>query len=252
MNAEEAPTHSQRALVVVPTYNEKDNISEVVRRLFGAGAPVDLLVVDDGSPDGTARLVEELARDRDDIFLLERGSKQGLGTAYIAGFHWATERGYYAVVEMDADLSHDPVAVPDLLHALGDAELAIGSRYVQGGSTRNWGLVRRLLSRAANVYAGLWLGLHVHDWTSGFRAYRTTQLEALDLGSVASEGYAFQIELTWRTVRSGGRVVEVPITFVERTSGKSKMSRGIIIEALARVAQWGLGRAVDKLRRKRQ
>ena len=237
--------------MVVPTYNEKDSISEVVRRLFATGSGLDLLVVDDGSPDGTGQLVEELARGRGDIFLLERESKQGLGTAYIAGFKWAIERGYDAVVEMDADLSHDPAAVPDLLQALDAAELAIGSRYVEGGRTRNWGLFRRLLSRAANVYAGLWLGLHVHDWTSGFRAYRTSQLASLDLGSVASEGYAFQIELTWRTVRSGGRVVEVPITFVERTSGKSKMSRGIIIEALGRVAQWGVGRVVGKLRRGR-
>jgi len=230
-----------RALVIVPTYNERENIAEVARRLFeAAGARVALLVVDDGSPDGTAEIVKQIAAGTDEIHLLERAGKQGLGSAYRTGFAWALDHGYEAVVEMDADLSHDPADVGRLLDALEDADLAIGSRYVPGGGTRNWGLLRRLLSRFGNLYARAWLGFKVQDSTAGFRAYRTAWLREIDLSTAASEGYAFQVEMTFRTYRAGKRIVEVPITFVERTMGRSKMSKKIVIEALLRIARWGV------------
>jgi dolichol-phosphate mannosyltransferase len=229
--------------VIVPTYNEIGSIGDAIRRLFAAaGDSVDLLVIDDGSPDGTAELVRGLAAELPNVNLLERAGKQGLGTAYVTGFRWAIERGYAAVVEMDADLSHDPADVPRLIQALEEADLAIGSRYVSGGGTRNWGPSRRALSKAGNLYAAFWLRFGVRDSTSGFRAYRTETLRNIDLDSVTSEGYAFQIELTHRVRRRGGRIVEVPITFVERESGASKMSRRIVLEALVKVPRWGLTR----------
>jgi dolichol-phosphate mannosyltransferase len=240
----------QRALVIVPTYNEKESIPEAVRRLFEAVSDdVDLLVVDDGSPDGTAELVKSLSAVNPSIHLMERSGKLGLGTAYIAGFRWAMERGYVAVVEMDADLSHDPGDVPRLLHALDGADLAIGSRYVPGGGVGNWGAVRRALSVGGNLYARAWLGYAVRDSTSGFRAYRLDVLRGQDLDTVRSEGYSFQIEMTMRVFRAGGRIAEVPITFIERAQGKSKMSKRIVVEALGRVARWGIqGRMQGKKR----
>lgn len=229
-----------RALVVVPTYNERDNIDDVVGRLFKAvGESAHLLVVDDGSPDCTAEHVKHLAAERDDIFLIERAGKLGLGTAYIAGFTWGLERGYWAMVEMDADLSHDPADVPRLLGALAHSDLVVGSRYVPGGGVKNWGLVRRLLSRYANVYVRSWLRLGVRDATAGFRAYRAGILPLLELETIHSEGYGFQIEMTRRLVKEGGRVIEVPITFSERTVGVSKMSPKIVLEALWHVTLWG-------------
>lgn len=244
----DAPVDTSQALVIVPTYNERDNIGEVVRRLFdAAGSRVDLLVVDDGSPDGTADFVEELAAGPHEIHLIRRAGKMGLGTAYITGFTWAIERGYYAVVEMDADLSHDPADVPRLLDALEDADLVIGSRYVPGGKVENWGRFRKALSSGGNLYARAWMGWHVRDSTAGFRTYRTTILQTLDLGSVGSEGYGFQIEMTRRVWREGGRIDEIPITFVERVAGHSKMSRRIIAEALWDVTRWGLR---DRFRRR--
>jgi dolichol-phosphate mannosyltransferase len=230
-----------QALVIVPTYNEREAISEVTRRLFDAAEDqVDLLVVDDGSPDGTADVVKQLAEGPHEINLLERSGKLGLGTAYVAGFKWAMERGYRAVVEMDADLSHDPADVPRLLAALEGADLAIGSRYVEGGSVGNWGALRRALSGAGNLYARAWLGYRVKDSTSGFRAYRTGILAKQNLDDVRSQGYAFQIEMTRRIHRSHGVIVEVPITFIERAHGKSKMSKMIVAEALASVTRWGI------------
>ena len=240
--AYDRPSDPAQALVIVPTYNERESIPEVARRLFdAAGDRVDLLVIDDGSPDGTAELVRQIASGPHDVHLIERSGKQGLGSAYRTGFAWALERGYWAALEMDADLSHDPADVPRLLDALEHADLVIGSRYVPGGGTRNWGIVRRLLSRFGNVYARAWLGFPVRDSTAGFRAYRTAWLAELDLDSIASEGYAFQVEMTFRTHRAGKRIVEVPITFVERAMGRSKMSRRIVVEALARIARWGVG-----------
>jgi dolichol-phosphate mannosyltransferase len=234
--------------VVVPTYNESATIREVVARLFdAAGDSVELLVVDDGSPDGTAAIIKELAADRDDIHLLERSSKDGLGRAYIAGFGWAMKRDYDTLVEMDADLSHDPASVMALVRATEDADLAIGSRYIPGGRIENWGFIRRALSRLGNLYTGFLLRHGVKDSTSGFRAFRTSTLRAQDLTKVASEGYAFQIEMARRIHRSGGTIVEVPITFVERVAGKSKMSHRIVVEALLGVTAWGIK---DRLSRK--
>lgn len=239
MAAEEGSGAS--TLVIVPTYNEIESIGEVVRRLFATvDDRTELLVIDDGSPDGTAELVETVARQIPRIHLLRRGGKLGLGTAYLTGFRWAIERGYDTVVEMDADLSHDPADVPRLVAALEGADLAIGSRYVPGGSTQNWGPGRRTLSKMGNIYAAFWLRFGVRDSTSGFRAYRVSRLAALDLGSVVSEGYAFQIEMTHRVRRAGGTITEVPIVFVERETGASKMSRRIVIEALVKVPRWGL------------
>jgi dolichol-phosphate mannosyltransferase len=239
--AHERVEDGSQALVVVPTFNEFESIAEVARRLFDAAADrVDLLVVDDGSPDGTAELVKQMAEGPHGVHLIERAGKQGLGTAYVEGFKWALERDYWAVVEMDADLSHDPADVPRLLDALADADLAIGSRYVPGGRVRNWSKLRRALSVAGNIYARTWLGYDVRDSTSGFRAYRRRVLESTDLSSLTTEGYAFQIELTRRVARTGGKIVEVPITFVERVMGKSKMNNRIVLEAISRVTRWGM------------
>lgn len=230
-----------RALVIVPTYNESGSIGVVIERLFQAvDEGVDLLVVDDGSPDGTAEIVKGIAGDNPRIDLLERSAKQGLGAAYLAGFEKAIERGYVAVVEMDADLSHDPGAVPGLLEGLGSADLVIGSRYVPGGRVENWGLIRRLLSRLGNLYAGAWLGFGVKDSTSGFRAFRVGALQVQELSTVASQGYAFQIEMARRVYQDGGRIAEVPIVFTERAAGDSKMSKRIVLEALGHVTRWGL------------
>lgn len=230
-----------KTCVIVPTYNERSTIGEVVTRLFAANPDrVDLLVVDDSSPDGTADEVARLAREDGRISLLTRARKDGLGKAYIAGFRWALERDYAAVVEMDADLSHDPATVPVLLEALSGADLAVGSRYVPGGRIENWGIARRALSRLGNVYARMMLGVGVRDSTSGFRAFRSSSLRGIDLDSVASHGYAFQIEMVRRVNRDRGRIVEVPITFVERAAGASKMNGRIVAEALWEVTMWGL------------
>ncbi len=243
-----ADERREKALVVVPTFNERDSISEVVQRLFDATrGSVDLLVVDDASPDGTAGVVRNLAAARNGVHLIERSGKQGLGTAYLTGFNWAIERGlYWAVVEMDADLSHDPADVPRLLAALENADLVIGSRYVPGGSIRNWGLFRRVLSRAGNVYARFWLGFDIHDSTSGFRAYQTSWLVRQDLSSVASEGYVFQIDMARRVADDRGTIVEVPIAFVQRTAGESKISRRIVFEAMVNVVRWGVRRRLAR------
>lgn len=229
-----------RALVIVPTYNEVDSIGKVVDRLFASGGDVSLLVIDDGSPDGTAAAVRELADGPHDIHLIERSGKQGLGTAYVAGFAWAIERGYDVVVEMDADLSHDPADARRLIEALNTADLAIGSRYVPGGRIENWSPVRRWLSLAGNLYARMWLGFKVKDSTSGFRAYKVATLRRQDLTQLRSEGYAFQIEMTRRLHRSRAEIREMPITFVERVEGKSKMSRRIVLEAIFKVTRWGI------------
>ncbi|MGM1065165.1 polyprenol monophosphomannose synthase [Saccharothrix sp. Mg75] len=235
-------------LVVIPTYNERDNIGKIVKRLHAALPKVHALVVDDGSPDGTGRLADEMAAADDRIHVMHRTEKAGLGAAYVAGFRWALERGYAVVVEMDADGSHAPEDLPRLLDALEDADLVLGSRYVPGGSTVNWPKYRELISRGGNVYSQLALGAKVKDITGGFRAFRAEVLDRLKLGTVASQGYCFQIDLAWRTIELGYRVVEVPITFTEREIGESKMSGNIVREALWRVTKWGVRRRATQLR----
>jgi dolichol-phosphate mannosyltransferase len=232
-----------RALVVVPTYNEAENLPEVVRRLHDAAPEVHLLVVDDASPDGTGELADELAADLPWMSVLHRPGKAGLGAAYRAGFAWGLAREHDAFVEMDADLSHDPADVPRLLAALAGADLVIGSRYVPGGGVVDWPARRERLSRGGNRYVHAMTGLQVADATSGFRAFRRPVLEALAVTEVRSEGYCFQIDVALRAWRAGFRVVEIPITFVERRAGASKISRRIVVEAVLRTAQWGLAGA---------
>ena len=224
----------------MPTYEERQNLESIAARLRSAVPDADLLVVDDNSPDGTGDLADKLSEADPHIQVLHRTNKAGLGPAYIAGFRWALERGYDAVVEMDADGSHQPEQLPVLLAALADADGVIGSRWVPGGQLENWPRSREVLSRAANVYTRIVLGLKIKDATGGYRAYRASALRAISLDTVESAGYCFQIDLTLRMVQAGLRIVEVPITFVERERGASKMSRAIIGEAFLRVAQWGV------------
>ena len=234
-----------RVLVIVPTYNEIENIARVIEKVEAALPDAGILVVDDGSPDGTADLVESLRGGSADLQLLRRRSKSGLGSAYRAGFAWGMERGYDVMVEMDADLSHDPGALPGLIAPIGQGhEVSIGSRYVPGGSIPKWKFHRYLLSRGGNRYASAVLGLGVADSTAGFRAYAATVLSRIALDKVRAEGYGFQIEMTYRAKQAGASIVEVPIRFVDREMGESKMSSAIVIEALGLVTWWGLGRAL--------
>ncbi|GAA1344380.1 polyprenol monophosphomannose synthase [Saccharothrix algeriensis] len=235
-------------LVVIPTYNERDNIGKIVKRLHAALPKVHALVVDDGSPDGTGQLADEMAAADERVHVLHRTEKAGLGAAYIAGFGWGLERGYGVLVEMDADGSHAPEDLPRMLDALRAADLVIGSRYVPGGSVVNWPKKREFFSRGANLYSRLALGAKVKDITAGFRAYRADVLRHLKLHNVASAGYCFQIDLAWRTIELGYRVVEVPITFTEREIGVSKMTGDVVREALVRVTKWGLRRRYTQLR----
>jgi len=231
-----------RVLVIVPTYNERQNLPLILDRLLGAVPGVDALVVDDGSPDGTGDVADARAESDPRVHVLHRTAKQGLGAAYLAGFAWGLERRYDALVEMDADGSHAPEQLPRLLHALAHADLVIGSRYVAGGSVVNWPRNREVLSRGANLYARVALGAGVHDMTAGYRVYRAAVLRAVRLEDVASQGYCFQVDLTWRTLSAGYRVAEVPITFTERAIGVSKMSGSIMREAFVKIASWGARR----------
>ncbi|MDF5756728.1 polyprenol monophosphomannose synthase [Spongiactinospora sp. TRM90649] len=241
-----------RVLVVVPTYNERDNLPVITARVREAVPDADLLVADDNSPDGTGRIADELAAADPKIHVLHRPGKQGLGAAYIAGFRWGLAEGFDVLVEMDADGSHRPEELPKLLQALADgADLVIGSRWVPGGKVVNWPWSREFLSRGANLYTRLSLGVPVRDATAGFRAYRAATLAKIGLDDVESQGYCFQVDLTLRTLRHGLRVTEVPITFVERTAGSSKMSRAVIAEALWRVTVWGVAGLPGRLRRPR-
>lgn len=232
------PTACANAVVVIPTYDEAENITRLLDRLREVAPDVDVLVVDDRSPDGTAQIVTEVGRSRGGVFLLDGGSKQGLGAAYRAGFAWALDSGYDVIVQMDADFSHPPEKVTDLIGALHDHDIAIGSRYVPGGSVHNWSLWRRFISWAGNQYVRLVLGLRVRDATAGFRAFRRQALIDSGATSSTSNGYSFQIETTWNASRRGLTMVEVPIAFVERQHGTSKMSLAIAVEALLRAAQW--------------
>ncbi|MDA8359543.1 MAG: polyprenol monophosphomannose synthase [Actinomycetota bacterium] len=239
-----------RVLVIIPTYNEAENIERILERVQAALPDAGILVVDDGSPDGTADLVERRRGDLFDLHVLRRSQKSGLGSAYRAGFAWALERGYDACVEMDADFSHDPDALPGLVAPLHEGhEVVIGSRYVQGGSIPNWTWSRHLLSWGGNQYASFMLGLGVADSTAGFRVYAASVLRRLDLDRIKADGYGFQIEMTYEAKQAGASIVEVPIRFVDRVAGESKMSSAIVIEALGLVTVWGLARWVRGVRR---
>ncbi len=225
-----------RALVIIPTYNERDNLQPIVAAALSQLPAANVLVVDDGSPDGTGQLAEQLAAADPRVHVLHRASKQGLGGAYIAGFRWALARDFGFVFEMDADFSHDPKYLPELLAcAERGADLVIGSRYVIGGGTRNWGLGRRVISKGGGTYARMVLGLSVSDPTGGYRCFNRRVLEALDLDRIRTQGYGFQIEMTYRTVKRGFQVEEVPIVFEDRRVGQSKMSRKIFVEAMTMV-----------------
>jgi dolichol-phosphate mannosyltransferase len=230
-----------RTLVVLPTYQEAANVAAVLARLRAAVPDATVLVVDDASPDGTADLAEEASRRLGNIEVLRRPGKDGLGSAYRAGFARGLDLGFEVMVEMDADLSHDPAALPALLAAVeGGADLAIGSRYVPGGAIPDWPRIRRFVSVAGNRYAAFMLRLHVRDATAGFRAYRADILRRIDLPAIRADGYGFQVEMVYRVERLGGTVVEVPITFTDRVEGVSKMSGRIVLEALLLVTGWGI------------
>lgn len=237
-----------QVLVVIPTYNEADNVRIIVDRVRRAVPEADVLIADDNSPDGTGAIADELAAADPQIHVLHRPGKQGLGAAYIAGFGWAREHSYDAVVEMDADGSHAPEQLPRLLDAARDADVVLGSRWVRGGKVVNWPVHRLLLSRGGTLYTRMALGLPLKDATGGYRVYRLPVLDKIEVETVTSQGYCFQIELAWRSYRNGFRVVEVPITFAERERGNSKMSSAIVREALWRVTVWGAQSRRDALR----
>ncbi|KNE80427.1 MULTISPECIES: polyprenol monophosphomannose synthase [Streptomyces] len=240
-------------LVIIPTYNEAGNIKPIVGRVRSAVPEAHVLVADDNSPDGTGKLADELAAEDEQVHVLHRRGKEGLGAAYLAGFRWGIEQGYGVLVEMDADGSHQPEELPRLLTALKGADLVLGSRWVAGGRIVNWPRSRQLISRGGSVYSRLLLDVPVHDVTGGYRAFRAETLTGLGMDDVASQGYCFQVDLAWRAVKAGFHVVEVPITFVEREIGDSKMSRDIFVEALWRVTAWGVGsraqRVLDRVNR---
>ena len=240
-----------RVLVITPTYDERESLAGTVGRLRAAVPSADVLVVDDASPDGTGRLADELAAEDTAVHVLHRPAKAGLGAAYVAGFGWGLDHGYDVLVEMDADGSHQPEQLPPLLAALREgADLALGSRWVDGGAVLNWPRRRQLLSRGGNVYTRWALGIPLADATGGFRAFRAEVLRQVDLASVSSQGYCFQVDLAWRAVQRGFTVVEVPIAFVERRAGQSKMSGAIVREALWRVTVWGLRHRGSQLGRR--
>ncbi|SFY43943.1 polyprenol monophosphomannose synthase [Streptomyces atratus] len=229
-----------RILVIIPTYNEAENIKPIVSRVRAAVPDADILVADDNSPDGTGKIADEIASGDSQVQVLHRKGKEGLGAAYLAGFRWGTEHGYGVLVEMDADGSHQPEELPRLLTALKGADLVLGSRWVPGGRVVNWPKSREMISRGGSTYSRLLLGLRTRDVTGGYRAFRAETLDGIGLDQVASQGYCFQVDLARRAVEAGYHVVEVPITFVDREIGDSKMSRDILVEALWRVTSWGV------------
>lgn len=224
-----------KTLIIIPTYNELENLRPLLKEVFTYASETDVLIVDDNSPDGTGKLADELYEEDGHIHVLHRPGKLGLGTAYIAGFKYALKHDYDAAFEMDADFSHDPRYLPDFLKAIEQADLVIGSRYIPGGDTPNWSIMRRLISGSGNIFARFMLGIPVHDCTAGFRCYRREVLQSIDLDTVQSQGYAFQVEMAYRVMKQGFKIVETPIIFMDRRVGKSKMSRKIIIEAFSYV-----------------
>ncbi|WP_405689315.1 polyprenol monophosphomannose synthase [Streptomyces sp. NBC_00057] len=236
-----------RTLVIIPTYNEAENIKPIVSRMRAAVPEADILVADDNSPDGTGKIADELASADDQVQVLHRKGKEGLGAAYLAGFRWGIEHGYGVLVEMDADGSHQPEELPRLLTALKGADLVLGSRWVPGGRVVNWPKSREMISRGGSTYSRLLLGLRTRDVTGGYRAFRAETLEGIGLDQVASQGYCFQVDLARRAIDAGYHVVEVPITFVDREIGDSKMSRDILVEALWRVTSWGVASRTNRV-----
>jgi dolichol-phosphate mannosyltransferase len=240
-----------KVLVIIPTYDEAENIKPIVQRVRTSVPDAHVLIADDNSPDGTGKLADELANTDDRVHVLHRKGKEGLGAAYLASFQWGIDEGYGVLVEMDADGSHQPEELPRLLTALKGADLVLGSRWVAGGRVVNWPKSREILSRGGSTYSRLMLDVPIRDVTGGYRAFRKETLEGLGMAEVASAGYCFQVDLAWRAVKAGFHVVEVPITFVERERGDSKMSRSIVVEALWRVTAWGVGARVAKLSRRK-
>jgi dolichol-phosphate mannosyltransferase len=240
--------HDRSLVVVIPTYNEVENLGDLVRRLRASVPRASILIVDDGSPDGTGELAERIAADDGRVHVMHRVSKEGLGAAYIAGFSWCLERRFECIAQMDADGSHQPEELPRLLAALNGADAVLGSRWTHGGTVVNWPQSRKALSMSGNGYARLLMGIPIHDATGGFRVFHSYMLESIGLSEVASRGYCFQIDVVRRAIDLGFRVTEVPIEFIERERGRSKMSRSIVVEALWRVTLWGLERRLSRRR----
>ena len=241
---------ADRTVVIIPTFNEYESLPTIVSRVRKSVPEADILVVDDNSPDGTGARADDIAGQDSHVYVMHRLGKEGLGTAYLAGFAWALQHGYDVIVEMDADGSHQPEQLPDLLAALDNADLVLGSRWIPGGGTENWSRTREFLSRGGNQYTRMLLGMPVHDATGGFRAFRAETLRRLDLHDVASQGYCFQVDLAWRAAQRGMTIAEVPIVFVERSAGESKMSQKIVWEALWRVTLWGIDDRITRVRRR--
>ena len=241
-----------RIVVIIPTFNERESLAAIVGRVRSSVPEVEILIIDDNSPDGTGAIADELAAAEPKVQVMHRLGKEGLGAAYLAGFSWALQNSFDVVVEMDADGSHQPEQLPRLLAALRGADLVLGTRWIAGGGTENWSKGREILSRGGNFYTRTMLGVPLHDATGGYRAFRADTLRKLDLHDVASQGYCFQVDLAWRAVQRGLVVTEVPITFVERAAGTSKMSQRIVVEALWRVTVWGFDDRVTRIRRTAQ
>ena len=235
-----------KTLIIIPTYNEFDNLRPLLQEIFSFAPAVDVLIVDDNSPDGTGKLADQIHVENPQVNVLHRAGKLGLGTAYIAGFKYAVEHGYDVAFEMDADFSHDPRYLPDFLKKIENADLVIGSRYVEGGDTPNWSLLRRFISGGGNIFARFMLGIPVHDCTAGYRCYRRQVLQSIELDNIESQGYAFQVELVYRVYKHGFKIVETPIIFMDRRVGKSKMSRTIFLEGLTWVIRTRFGRSSGK------
>ena len=234
--------------MIIPTYNESENIERIVSRTRKAVPAAHILIADDNSPDGTGKFADEIAEADDHVHVMHRLGKEGLGAAYLAGFEWGMNAGYEVLVQMDADGSHQPEQLPLLLEALADADLVLGSRWINGGEVLNWPKSREVLSRGGNLWTRLALGIPLRDSTGGYRAFRRKTLLGLGLDNVASAGYCFQVDLAWRALKAGFRVVEVPITFIEREYGDSKMSQRIVVEALVRTTMWGVAHRAKQLR----